>query len=94
MAQISRMAHLMVISCTRLLKIAKCLCQHLCHILIDNLTMVHRDNIIKASPLMHTKGKWSILIGVSKGELHFIAIGKLSRAVVHPFKKCIKLVLS
>ena len=67
-------------------KIISCKGKNFPIIFIHNPAFTDGYNIIKAPPLMHSESQWSVLIFISKGKLHLVAIGELSGTSLDPLK--------
>ena len=58
--------------------------QDLCHIRMNQLTVVRIQDIVSASLFVKSKGQRPILILIPKGKLHLIAIPELNGTAVDP----------
>ena len=86
MTQIPLVTQLVIVLCSLLLIEFQHCFQNLTKVFINDLTIFYCHNIIKAATLMHSQRQWSILIFVSKGKFHLIAVSKLTWTCLDSFK--------
>ena len=80
MPQISGMLHFLIMHSTKLCKKVQHTGKNSCHIRMHQFTVRSSQHIIGASLLMQANRKGTVLIFISKGKFHLIAVSKFYRA--------------
>ena len=66
--------------------------QNQAEVLVDNLAVSYRHNVVEATSFVHTKGQGAILKGISKGKFHLVSIFEEFRTCLDPLKFILTLI--